>query len=135
MKMIVLAAAAAAFLASAGMAHPHPEGGEKTDRVMVMTHVGEGKVGDVRTFRMHSGKGDIAFADCDGDKTEIQEGSGKEKTRIFVCGKSGMSREERAKRLEEVRNRLAQNDRLGQEHRARVQAALQEAIDRARAGK
>jgi hypothetical protein len=46
-----------------------------------------------------------------------------------------MTGEERAKKLEELRSKLTQGDHLGAEHRARVDAALQEAINRARAGR
>ncbi len=100
-----------------------------------MTTDADTKKGHVRSFRMHPGEGGASFADCGGDKTEIEEGTGKEKTRIFFCGKPGLSGEERAKKLEEVRSRLAKNDHLSGEHRARVDAALQDAINRARAGK
>lgn len=134
MKLLAASAAAASFLAIPAMAHPHPEGDEKIQRVIVMTG-DEAKKGGVRSFRMHRGEGGVAFTDCDGDKTAIEEGAGKEKTRIFFCGKPGLSGEERAKKLEEARARLAKNDHFSSEHRARVEAALQEAINRARAGK
>ena len=137
MKSTIIAGAAlvATMLALPAMAHPHPQDGEKFERVIVMTTDADAKKGDVRTFRMHSGAGAADFADCAGDKTEIQEGTGKEKTKIFFCGKPGLSGEERAKKLEEVRARLAKNERLSGEHRARVDAALQEAINRARSSK
>lgn len=134
---LLVAALGATVLALPAMAHPHPQAGEKSEQVIIMTTDAtdaDAKKGGVRAFRMHP-EGGMNFADCDGDKTEIQEGTGKEKTRIFICGKPGLSGEERAKKLEEVRSRLAKNDRLSGEHRSRVDAALQEAINRARSSK
>lgn len=133
MNLLAASAAVACLLAAPAMAHP-PAGDEKVQRVIVMTG-DDARKGGVRTFRVHRGEGGVAFADCDGDKTAIEEGAGKEKTRIFFCGKLGLSGEERAKRLEEVRERLARNDHFSSEHRAKVEAALQEAINRARGGK
>jgi hypothetical protein len=137
MKSTILAAATLVAIAIAvpATAHPHPEGAEKIERVIVMTGDRDSTKGDVRSFRIHRGEGGVALSDCDGDKTEIEEGAGKEKTRIFFCGKPSLTSEERARKLEEVRSRLAKNDRLSGEHRARVDAALKEAIERARAGK
>lgn len=58
----------------------------------------------------------------------------KEKARIVLCTKGKLTGEERAKRLEELRTRLAQRDQLSPEAKAKIEAAIQEAINRARAG-
>jgi hypothetical protein len=138
-NLAVAATLAAALAAGAASAHPeHAKDETKVERVIVLSHADkDGKPGEKRELLLHSdGKGirDIVLKDCDGEKTEINEGTDKHKTRVVLCGKPGMTGEERAKRLEEVRAKLAQRDHLGAEHRARVDAALQEAINRARAG-
>lgn len=120
------------------LAHSHPEGSEKIERVVIMNEGAKAKDGQTRSFHIRRGADglrDMAFADCGGDATKIEEGEGKEKTRIFLCTNDKLSGEERAKKLEEIRAKMAQNDHLSAGHRAKVEAALQEAINRARAGK
>ena len=139
--LAVAASLAAALAAAPGLAQQAPAKDEtKVERVIVLTHSDkDAKPGEKREFRLHAdGKGplrDIVLKDCDGEKIEADTGAGKEKTRIIFCGKPGMTGEERAKKLEELRTRLAQSDHLGAEHRSKMEAALQEAINRARAGK
>jgi hypothetical protein len=142
MRMKLLGATALiGALAVPGLAQDSEKKEEKTvERIVIMEHGKDHKThkgGETRIMRMHS-KGDGAhhhfvMADCDGDKTEVDEATGKEKTRIILCGKGGLSAEDRVKELEEIRTRLAQNDHLGAEHRAKIEAALQRAIDRLRA--
>jgi hypothetical protein len=139
-NLAVAATLAAALSAGAAFAHPdHAKDESKVERVIVLSHSDkEGKPGEKRDFLLHSdGKGirDIVLKVCNGEKTEIDEGTDKQKTRVVFCGKPGMTGEERAKRLEEIKAKLAQRDHLGAEHRAKVDAALQQAINRARAGK
>ncbi|HWH17899.1 MAG TPA: hypothetical protein VNT77_06115 [Allosphingosinicella sp.] len=113
---------------------------KKVEKIVILERVGgdhkAGKEGEGKSFRIHrlDGGPEIALRDCDGDKTEVNEGTGKERTHIILCGKDGVSAEDRVKRLEELRTKLAQNDKLSAEHRSRVEAALQKAIERLRAG-
>lgn len=140
MKFFGACAAVAALVAVPALSHPHPEG-EKTEKVIILEGVGgdlaKGKEGETRSIRIHrkDGESSVSLSDCDeNNKTEISEGTGKERTHIVLCGKGNLTAEERAKKLEELRSRLGQNDRLSTEHRARVEAALQRAIERLRAG-
>lgn len=116
---------------------------KKVERIVIIRQAdekaGEHKGGETRVFRMHKiGEGsgdDIEVADCaGGDKSVIDETTGKEKTKIVLCGKGGVSAQDRAKELEELRGKLAQNEHLSAEHKAKVEAAIQRAIDRLRAG-
>ncbi|HEV2078643.1 MAG TPA: hypothetical protein VGR19_01930 [Allosphingosinicella sp.] len=140
-NLVVSALAAAAAAAAPGVAQEAPAKEEKKiERVVILTHAGkDAKPGEKREFRIHrEGDGplrDMILKECEGEKTEIDGGADKEKTKIFFCGKPGMTGEERAKRLEELRSRLTQDGHFSAEHRAKIAAALQEAIDRARAGK
>ena len=132
----VLAAAAVPGLAQDSQANEE----KKVERVVIVTHADkDSKPGEKREVRVHrEGRGpmgEIALHNCDGEKTEINETTGKEKTKILFCGKPGMTAEERVKKLEELRSKLADGEHLGAEHRAKVEAALQEAINRARAGR
>lgn len=98
----------------------------------------EGKEGKARHVRMHrmAAAKHARLAHCEGEKTQIEESSDKERTKIVLCH-AGMgdklSAEERAKKLEETRARLAKNNELSAEHKARMEAALQQAIERLRA--
>lgn len=140
-ELAIAASLAAAVAAAPAAAQEAPAKDEtKINRVIVLTHSDKDvKPGEKREFRIH-GKGegslrDIVLADCDGEKIEVDGGTGKEKSKIIFCGKPGMTGEERAKKLEELRAKLAQGDHLSAEHRAKMDTALQEAINRARAGK
>jgi hypothetical protein len=108
----------------------------------------DGKGEDVRVVHIHKrGEGDweqrrrmhgiagthMALADCVGDKAEIDEGDDKQKTRIVLCGDSKLSPAERAAKLEEIRAKLGEREGMSAEHRAKVEAALTEAINRLRA--
>ena len=99
----------------------------------------DGKPGEhgehVRAFRMlHDGK----TIECpEGDRTEVDEETGadgkKEKTRIVVCHDDKLTGAERAAKLEKTLERLRSDDKLSGEHRARVEAAIQSAIEKLRA--
>jgi hypothetical protein len=143
MRMRLLAATALlGTLAVPGLAQDSEKKDEKAvERIVIIERDKDHKTlkgGESRVMRIHT-EGDgpgrhMVLADCDGDKVEVNESTGKEKTRIILCGKGDLSAEERAKKLEEIRTRLAQNDKVGAEHRAKVEAALQRAIERLRAG-
>ncbi len=140
-ELTIAALVAAAVAAVPALAQQAPAKEEtKVTRVILMTHADKDvKPGEKRELSLHrdgTGRlGNVVLKDCDGEKTEINEGTDKQKTKIVLCVTPGMTGEERAKRLEEIRTKLAQSDHLGAEHRARVEAALQEAINRARTEK
>ena len=133
MKLAAGAAALAiAGLAGGAMAHPHPEGGEKVRKIVILEGKEKGAKGARHIVHIEGGR-----PMCAGEKTEVVEETGtdkKEKTRIVICGKEGLSREERAARLEEALERVQANDSLSAEHRERMTAALREVMETLRAG-
>ncbi len=135
---IVLKLAAAASVAAAGaaLAHPH-EGGEGKDKiqsVIVLNSKGDSKDAEkrIRGFRMMRGEGG-EFSCPDGEATKVDETTGGNRTKIMICSSDKLSGAERAKKLEETLARIRSEDHLGAEHKAKVEAALQEAIARLRA--
>lgn len=128
-----LVTAAAVAFAVPGAAHPHPDSegkGEKIERVIILSDV-DGKAGPhkrIRTFHI-----DRDGLDCDGDKTEVDEGSDgdKDRTRVIICGKGG-DPAAHAERLEKALSRIQSNEHLSGEHRERVVARLRETIERLR---
>lgn len=156
-KMFGKVAAAAAMLAAGAAFTPGlaqesaTKEEEKVERIIILEHKdGEGHGDGVRVMRRHVKEGDgkvrrihiardgdgprhFAMVECEGEKTRIDEATGKEKTKIVLCGKDGLNAEERAARLEEIRAKLADREHLSAEHRAKVEAALTEAITRLRA--
>lgn len=133
---LTLAAAASVALAGAALAHPHEggEGKDKVHRVIVMNGKHDGKDADkrVREFRMLRGEGG-EFKCPNGEATKIDETTGGDRTKILICGDDKLSGAERAKKLEETLAKIRAEDHLGAEHKAKVEAALQEAIARLRA--
>jgi beta-lactamase regulating signal transducer with metallopeptidase domain len=133
----------------------HSEHANHDRRVIVMTHGGDGERrhaeqgehgdhGDheMRMFNMHLGHGGhmamtdhMAMADCDeGQRSEVNEGEGSERTRVILCTRGGNATPaQRAERLQGVRDRLAQDSELSAEQRARVSAAIDREIARLRA--
>ena len=83
----------------------------------------------------HGGHGEhMAMADCEGgDGAEVNEGSGNVRSRVIVCARGGGSPAERAARLQQVRDRMAEHEGLSAEQRARVAAAIDREIARLRA--
>ena len=131
--------------------HPHRE----HERVIIMTHRGDaedghaahgdhdghGDHGDrrVRTFTLHRGDGEhgahhVEVLGCgEGQRTEVNEGDGSERTRVILCSRgSTATPAERAERLQGIRDRLAGDSELSAEHKARVTAALDREIARLR---
>lgn len=110
------------------------EGGKPGEVRRFEIHREGGKGEGARVIRMHGPDGDhMAMADCDGDKTEINEGDGKQKTKIIFCGDKSLTSAQRADKLEEIRRKMAERQAIGAEHRAKVDAALQQEINRLRA--
>lgn len=140
---VAILAAASATLGSPGLAHPHPEGeakNQRTERVIIMDHRAEGgehRDGErTHVMRMRRGpNGEVSAPDCEGgEATNVDEGSGNERTRIFLCNRGATgSATERAERLQRVRDRLANDTELSAEARARVTAALDRQIAQLRA--
>ena len=132
---VKLAAAASVALAGSALAHPH-EGGdaEKVQKVIVLSKRadGAGTPSPVRSFRMLRGEGG-EFTCPNGDATKIDETTGGERTKVLICSDDKLSNAERAEKLEGALERMRSQDNLGGEHKAKVEAALQEAIARLRA--
>ena len=113
----------------------HAEHGDRDRHVVVMTHRrGEGEQGDHAAHAEHMGhRIHMAMADCEGGEgAEVNEDSGNERTRVIVCARGGGAPAERAARLQQIRDRMAQHDELSAEQRARVTAALDREIARLR---
>lgn len=120
----------------------HREHAGHDRRVIVRSHRGEGHhaAPDGRgaqaphVFHMRQGHGGhLAMADCDeGQRTEVNEGEGNERTRVILCSRGEADPAQRAERLQRVRDRLAGESELSAEHRARVTAALDREIARLR---
>jgi beta-lactamase regulating signal transducer with metallopeptidase domain len=111
---------------------------ERRERVIVMTHDGEGNhaAGDQHAMVMHH-DGDtheIVIPDCSGGQSdEVNEGSENNRTRIVLCSRGdSASPAERAERLAHVRDRIANDTDLNAEQKARVTAALDRQIARLR---
>jgi hypothetical protein len=136
-RFVMLAAAAASVaLAGTALAHPHEGAGtDKVHKVIVLSKRGggEGAAKPPREFRMLRGANG-EFTCPNGDSTKIDETTGGDRTKILICGDDKLSGAERAKKLEETLARLRSEDHLGAEHKAKVEAALQEAIAKLRAG-
>ena len=111
---------------------------ERRERVIVMTHGGEGDHGHGEGHSMvmrHDGdRHEIVIPDCSGGQTdEVNEGTDNNRTRIVLCTRGGeASPTARADRLAHVRERIAGDDELSAEQKARVLAALDRQIARLR---
>ncbi len=136
---VAILAAASATLGSPSLAHPHPEGDgkQRSERIMIMTHKADGEHaahrahGDgTHVMRIRRGEnGEVVMPDCEGGQpTNIEEGSGNERTRIMLCSRGDATPAQRAERLQRARDRLANDTELSAEARARVTAALDRQI-------
>lgn len=138
---VAVLAAASATLGSPGLAHPHAEGdGERrSERIIIMNHKAEGgehRAHGDRSHRMRirrGADGHLVAPDCDGGQaTNVEDGSGNERTRIVLCSRGNASPAERAERLQRARERLAGETELSAETRARITAQLDREIARLR---
>ncbi|HEV2818161.1 MAG TPA: M56 family metallopeptidase [Allosphingosinicella sp.] len=117
----------------------HAEHREHSRRVIVMSHRGDGH-GDhadhLRRFELHRDGGhgaEIVIPDCQGGQAdEVNEGGDHDRTRIVLCSRGAATPAQRAERLARVRDRLANDDELSAEQKARVTAALDREIARLR---
>lgn len=119
----------------------HRDHGEHSQRVIVMTHGGEGhrdagNSDGVRHFELHRGGShgsEVIIPDCDGGQAdEVNEGGDHDRTRIVLCSRGEATPAQRAERLARVRDRLANDDELSAEQKARVTAAIDREIARLR---
>jgi len=138
---VAVLAAASATLGSPSLAHPHPDnesGERRTERVVIMEHKADGEHrahGD-RTHMMRirrGADGEVVIPDCEGGQaTNVEEGSGNERTRIVLCSRGNANPAERAERLQRARDRLAGDTELSAETRTRITAQLDREIARLR---
>lgn len=113
--------------------------GEHRERVIVMTnradsdHPGHG---DHHAMEMHHDghAHEIVIPDCAGGQSdEVNEGTDNNRTRIVLCTRgAGATPAARADQLAHVRERIASDDDLSAEQKARVTAALDRQIARLR---
>ena len=108
---------------------------------MVFEHRdGEGRGdGEHRRMRERHGPGDhmmmMSMHDCqDAQRSEINEGSDRERTRIVVCTRGGGERNaaQQTEALQRARARLAENNEIPAEQRQRVLGAIDREIARLR---
>jgi beta-lactamase regulating signal transducer with metallopeptidase domain len=126
------------FAQSAGADAPRQE---RRERVMVIETKGEGtsevRAGGDRVVRIRRGPDgavELPRGCADGDAlANVDEQDGDRRTRILLCGPGEAGAGNRVEALERARARIAENQDLGAEHRARVLAALDRAIAEARA--
>lgn len=137
---VALLAGAGLTLGAPGLAHPQPEGekAQKSERIIIRTHKGgaesAGGHGDHATHirRIH-GDGEHVIPDCEGgQRTNVDEGSDGERTRIVLCSRGDATPAQRLEHLQRARERLANDSDLSAEQRARVTAALDREMARLR---
>jgi beta-lactamase regulating signal transducer with metallopeptidase domain len=67
------------------------------------------------------------------NRSEVNEGSGNNVSRVIVCGRGERSAADRAEHLQRARARMAEDNEIPAEHRQRVLAAIDREIARLRA--
>ena len=126
---------------------------DRRESVIIMTHRdgeghgeghgaghGEGhgdEQGMMREHRMMMMGGDghaMVMHGCGGGRTDVDEQSGdaNNHTRVIICGNGDATPAQRAERLQHARDRLAANDEISGEQKARILALLDEQIRRLR---
>jgi beta-lactamase regulating signal transducer with metallopeptidase domain len=113
--------------------------GEHRERVMIMTSRTEGDHpghGDHQAMEMHhdGAMHEIVIPDCAGGRSdEVNEGTDNNRTRIILCTRGNEATPAaRADQLAHVRERIANDEDLSAEQKARVTAALDRQIARLR---
>jgi hypothetical protein len=137
LRLIAPALVAAAAMAGAAFAHPHPggEGKEKVQKIIVLNGKDLARDGKDRVHQFRVVPRGGGLFECDGEQTKIEETTGGDRTRIVVCGNDKLSAAERASKLEETLARIRSEEHLGAEHKAKVEEALTSAISRLREAK
>jgi beta-lactamase regulating signal transducer with metallopeptidase domain len=135
---------AGALLGSAGVAHPHPESGkqERSERIIIMNRHSDGAhhgaaghaVPPEHSMVIRRGPdGEIVEPSCgEGERTNLEDGADGRRTRIVLCSQGGTTPAQRVEHLQRARDRLAQNNELSTETRARITAQLDREIARLR---
>lgn len=138
LTVAALAAVGATF-GSPGLAHPHADDKEqRRERIIIMNHKADGAPGaaahrEHRTEIRRGANGEVEIPDCaGGERTDVNEGTDSERTRIVLCSRGNVPAAERAQRLQSTRDRLAADNTLSAEARQRVTAALDREIARLR---
>jgi bla regulator protein BlaR1 len=136
---LVVLAGATLSLASPGAAHPHPEGDAQTkqQRIVIMDHRDGDAAAHGRDIMIRRGpNGEMQMPEgCTGSTptADVSEGEGNRRTRIMICSRDGASPTDMAANLERARDRIAQNEELSAETRARLREQLDREIARLRA--
>jgi beta-lactamase regulating signal transducer with metallopeptidase domain len=114
--------------------HAAPSGSDDHQRVIVMTHRGDGHPGPGQhRVRVIGPDGELSVPECnDGQATNVDETQGGQRTRIVLCSRGNATPAERAERLQRARDRLAGDSELSQAQRDHVTAALDREIARLR---
>ena len=141
---VAVLAGAGAMLGSAGVAHPHPEEGkqERRERIIIMDRQ-DGGAADAESWRApRASRGDPARPERRGDRAGLpgrraaHQCRGRRRTVSApgsCCAAAATRRPaQRAEQLQRARDRLAQNDELSAETRARITAQLDREIARLR---
>jgi len=139
MKILFHAAALTVACVAAPVLAADDTPGQKTEKIVIIERAGghgDGEAREVHRFRLEGADGEALAGRCAGQKDEVNATSddGKQHTRILVCGNGQLSAAERAEKLEHVLSRLEARDDLSAEQKAKVTAALREAIDKVRSG-
>lgn len=131
---LVTLAAAGLAAAAPGMAQPQDGAEGKQERIIIMEHkAGEGGPDGHgnRVMRFRAGpNGEPALPEnCNGGQSlvNVDEGSGEQRTRVFLCTIGAADPATRLQRLQQIRERMAAGSETG-EHRERVLAAIDRAI-------
>jgi beta-lactamase regulating signal transducer with metallopeptidase domain len=136
---LVTLAAAGLAAAAPGMAQPQAGAEAKQERIIIMEHkAGEGGPDGHgnRVMRLRRGpNGEPALPEhCNGGEplVNVDEGTGEQRTRVFLCTAGASDPATRLQRLQQIRERMASGSETG-EHRERVLAAIDRAIAELRA--
>jgi beta-lactamase regulating signal transducer with metallopeptidase domain len=108
--------------------------GERRERVMIMTRDHAGGDQHAVTMNRDGHAHEVIIPDCAGGRSdEVNEGTDNNRTRIVLCTRGdGATPAATADRLAQVRERIANDDDLSAEQRARVTAAIDRQIARLR---
>jgi beta-lactamase regulating signal transducer with metallopeptidase domain len=137
---LVTLAAAGLAAAAPGMAQTEAAPQTKQERIIIMEHkAGEGgpDAHGNRVMRFRAGpNGEPALPEnCNvGSQplVNVDEGTGEQRTRVFLCTTGAADPATRLQRLQQIRERMASGTETG-EHRERVLAAIDRAIAELRA--
>ncbi|HZG07838.1 MAG TPA: hypothetical protein VEZ70_02545 [Allosphingosinicella sp.] len=131
-SLVKLAAGASVLAAGAALSQTK-EGGDK-EVIHKVIMLAEGKDASERMRELRILRGANGEFRCpDGAPTKVEETAASERTKVLICGNDKLSDAERANKLEEMLARIRSEDHFGAAHKAKVEAALTQAIERLRA--